>query len=137
MDLNKIRELAGIPTIAEEDLSPLSEMDPTGEQPSEVVEVITNEEPEDLVQEEDEDDSVEEGFDLNNGYGDEKDVEELGAHGRDYFPSGQTSTAPDRLGPSAAKSGNNPMAAKQFTKEAKEIHESLVYKYRNFKKNSK
>lgn len=76
---------------------------------------------------------LEEGMDLDNGYYSVQDHEELGDYGKDYFPNSQTGTAPERVGPSAAKHGNNPLSAKQFTEEAKNIHENLVYRYREFK----
>lgn len=78
---------------------------------------------------------IEEAFDLHNGYHDVRKHEELGDHGEDFFPNGQTGTAPKKVGPSAAKHGNNPLSAKQFNEGTEEIHENLVYRYREFKKN--
>jgi len=81
-------------------------------------------------------DMQEEDIDLDNGYETQQQHDDLGAHGRDYFPNSMTSTAPKRLGPSAAKHGNNPMSAKQFAENTKKIHENLIYRYREYKKNT-
>jgi hypothetical protein len=73
-----------------------------------------------------------------NGYRIQKH-EEAGDHGEDFFPDGQTGTAPKKVGPSAAKHGNNPLSAKQFEtldESSEKIHEDLVYKYRAHKKES-
>lgn len=79
-------------------------------------------------------DSMMEGFDLDNGYYTVQQHDELAGHGKDYFPSAQTGTSPKKLGPSAAKHGNNPLSSKQFSEGAQEIHETLVYRYREYKK---
>lgn len=77
---------------------------------------------------------LEETYDFNNGYHSQLDHAEMGDYGDDFHPQGETSTPQKKLGPSAAKHGNNPMYAKQFTEEAENVHKTLVYEYRNFKK---
>lgn len=70
-----------------------------------------------------------EGYDLNNGYGSEQEHDELTGYADRWFPDGETSTPvdPDKLGPSAAKYGNNPI------KEHREIYESLLQRFKDFK----
>lgn len=80
--------------------------------------------------------ALEEDFDLNNGYRDRQQHQEIGGYGDDYFPKGQTGTPRRRQGPGAATHGSNPLHARQFTEDASDVHEKLVYEYREFKAKS-
>ena len=71
---------------------------------------------------------VSEQFNLNNGYDDINF-----ASGKDYFPDGADSPVTDATGPSGARQGDNPEQKKM---QVKETHSELVYKYRDFLKES-
>lgn len=82
-----------------------------------------------VVNEEDEDEEeVDEAYDLNNGYND-RDV----LDGQDYFPTGADGPVVDKVGPSGARQGDNPEQKKM---EVTETHKELVYNYRRFLKES-
>ena len=70
--------------------------------------------------------SMDEEFDLNNGYG---DVEN--ASGNDFFPNGADSPVVRNVGPSGARQGDNPEQKKM---QVAEVHKELVYGYRNYLK---
>lgn len=75
-------------------------------------------------------DTVEEDYDLNNGYDSERY-----ANGQDYFPDGADSPVTKSTGASGARQGDNP---EQKKVEVAEMHKELVYSYRKFlKENSK
>lgn len=69
---------------------------------------------------------LEEAFDMQNGYGNEKF-----ANGKDYFPNGADSPVVSATGPSGARQGDNPEQKKM---QVEETHKELVYSYRNFLK---
>lgn len=66
--------------------------------------------------------------DLQNGYDDGYCVDP-----DDYFPSGATGPAPKRLGPGAAKHGDNPLATSITIKESTDLFEKYQQKYKKFK----
>lgn len=69
-------------------------------------------------------DSLDEDFDLNNGY-DEYHC----ADGTDYFPTGADSPVTKDVGPSGARQGDNPEQKKM---QIAETHKELVYAYRSY-----
>jgi hypothetical protein len=78
-----------------------------------------------------------ESIDFSNGYDSVQDHEEVGDYAVDYFPDGQTGTAPKKTGTAGARHGDNPLKSRQWEaldESAKKIHENLVYRYRDFKK---
>ena len=76
----------------------------------------------------DDEDELEEAYDLNNGYTDVKY-----SKGSDYFPTGADSPVTRSAGPSGARQGDNPEQKKM---EVTEAHKDLVYNYRKFLKES-
>ena len=76
----------------------------------------------------DEDEQVDEAFDLNNGYDDITFMKP-----GDFFPDGADSPVTSRTGPSGAKQGDNPEQKKMAVAET---HKELVYNYRKFLKES-
>lgn len=75
---------------------------------------------------------VDEDFGLNNGYHDVIKHDTLGYMDR-WAPRGNASTPPDSLGPSAARTSDNPEFAAMKKESIEDIHESLVYAYRQEK----
>jgi hypothetical protein len=71
---------------------------------------------------------LEEAFNLQNGYDDINDAE-----GKDYFPNGADSPVVKTTGASGARHGDNPEQKKMAVAET---HKELVYKYRDFLKES-
>ena len=78
---------------------------------------------------EDGSDTMEEAYDLNNGYGDIHST-----HPENYFPDGAANPAVSSTGMAGARMGDNPMQKKA---EIAEAHKELVYNYRQFLKESK
>ena len=68
--------------------------------------------------------TMEEEFDLNNGYDDIKY-----SKGSDYFPNGADSPVTKDVGPAGARQGDNPEQKKM---QVAETHKELVYNYRKF-----
>ena len=68
--------------------------------------------------------TMEEDFDLNNGYDDIKY-----SKGSDYFPNGADSPVTKDVGPAGARQGDNPEQKKM---QVAETHKELVYNYRKF-----
>lgn len=79
-----------------------------------------------LSQEEVDQHSLEEAYDLNNGYYDRHY-----ANKDDYFPDGADSPVVDAVGPSGARQGDNPEQKKM---QVNELHREMVYNYRKFLK---
>lgn len=77
-----------------------------------------------LSQEEIDQHSLEEAYDLNNGYHDRHYAKK-----DDYFPDGADSPVVDAVGPSGAKQGDNPEQKKM---QVNELHREMVYNYRKF-----
>jgi hypothetical protein len=77
--------------------------------------------------------TVDEDMGLNNGYHDQIQHDTLGYMDR-WAPRGSASTPPDSLGPSAARTSDNPEFAAMKKESVEDIHESLVYQYRAAKK---
>lgn len=72
--------------------------------------------------------SMEEAYDMNNGYGDTHSV-----HPANYFPDGADSPVVCKTGASGARQGDNPEQKKMAVAET---HKELVYNYRNYLKES-
>jgi hypothetical protein len=72
--------------------------------------------------------SLEEAYDLNNGYKDRHYAKK-----EDYFPDGADSPVVDSVGPSGAKQGDNPEQKKM---QVSETYTEIVYAYRKFLKES-
>lgn len=69
-----------------------------------------------------------EAYDMQNGYNDVNV-----ASGKDYFPNGADSPVVTDVGPSGARSGDNPQQKKM---QVAETHKELVYAYRKYLKES-
>lgn len=70
--------------------------------------------------------AVEAPGDLQNGYG-----KHHTANGDDYFPDGADSPVVKNTGPASAKQGDNPMQKAMKDNQKDEIHEALVHAYRS------
>lgn len=65
--------------------------------------------------------------DLQNGYDQHHSVD-----GDSYFPDGDTGPAPRRLGPGAARHGDNPLATQSHVTESKSLYERYMTEYKKF-----
>ena len=70
--------------------------------------------------------------DLQNGYDQHYSVD-----GEDYFPDGDTGPAPRKLGPGAAKQGDNPLATRMNVKESESLYEQYATEFKRFKDKNK